>query len=86
MGIKSWLTLVAYLFVAIASIVAIFRPEGKIWIIIFVFSAIVSLILAVTRMRNSKQMSDRIRYLEEHHTSFEYEEDEEEMTILEGKE
>ena len=47
---KGWITFIAYLFVAIAAIIAVFRPEGKVWIIVFVLSAIVSLILAITRM------------------------------------
>ena len=84
MGIKSWLTLVAYLFVAIASIIGIFRPEGKIWIIVFVLSAVVSLILAITRMLNNKKMADRIRYLEKHHISIETDDENEDLIIKEG--
>ena len=83
---KSWHILIAYLFVAIASIIAIFRPEGMIWIIVFVLSAIVSLILAITRMRNNKKMIDRIQYLEEHHLSLEFDEDDEGITFKEGME
>ena len=81
---KSWLTLVAYLFVAIVSIIAIFRPEGLVWIIVFVLSAIVSLILAITRIRNNKKMADRIQYLEEHHLSIEYDKDGEGIKFKEG--
>lgn len=72
MGMKSWLTLVAYLFVAIASIIAIFRPEGMIWIIVFVLSAVVSLILAITRMLKNKKMAEKIRKLEEKQLSVRY--------------
>ena len=83
MGIKSWLTVVAYLFVAITSIFAIFRPEGMIWIIVFVLSAIVSLILAITRLLNNKKMAERIRYLEEHHLSIETDDENEGLIIKE---
>ena len=83
MGVKSWLTLVAYLFVAITSIFAIFRPEGMIWIIVFVLSAIVSLILAITRLLNNKKMAERIRYLEEHHLSIETDDENEGLIIKE---
>ena len=84
MGMKSWLTVVAYLFVAIASIIAIFRPEGKIWIIVYVLSAVVSLILAITRLLNNKKMTDRIRYLEKHHLSLEIDEENEGIIVKEG--
>jgi hypothetical protein len=72
------------LFVAIASIIAIFRPEGLIWIIVFVLSAIISLLLAITRMRNNKRMADRIRYLEEHHLSLDIDEDNESIIVKKG--
>lgn len=84
MGMKGWITFIAYLFVAIAAIIAVFRPEGKVWIIVFVLSAIVSLILAITRMWNNKKMTDRIRYLEEHHLSLDYDEDDEGIKVKEG--
>ena len=84
-GVKRWFAIVAYLFVAIASIIAIFRPEGMIWIVVFVLSAVVSLILAITRMLNNKKMADRIRYLEKHHLSIETDDENEGLIIKEGR-
>ena len=46
--------------------------------------AIVSLILAITRIISAKKTEDRIKYLEEHHLSGSYDEVGETLTLEEG--
>lgn len=64
-GIGIWLPLIGYLFVAVVAIIAALRIENLPLMILLFISAIVSLILAITRLLSAKRMGERIKYLED---------------------
>ena len=80
-----WLTLVGFVFIAGASIAGAFRIEGIAWRVLLIMSAVVSLILAITRMLKNKSMAKKIKTLEENQLSVEYDANEEKLSFKKGK-
>ena len=83
-GIGIWLPLIGYLFVAVVAIIAALRIENMPLMILLFISAIVSLILAITRLLSAKRMGERIKYLEDNHLSLSYNKEEEKITVKMG--
>lgn len=83
-GIGIWLPLIGYLFVAVVAIIAALRIENLPLMILLFISAIVSLILAITRLLSAKRMGERIKYLEDNHLSLSYNKEEEKITVKMG--
>ena len=83
-GIGIWLPLIGYLFVAVVAIIAALRIENLPLMILLFISAIVSLILAITRLLSAKRMGERIKYLEDNHLSLSYNKEEECINVEKG--
>lgn len=83
-GIGIWLPLIGYLFVAVVAIIAALRIDNLPLMILLIISAIVSLILAITRLLSAKRMGERIKYLEDNHLSLSYNKEEEKITVKMG--
>lgn len=64
-----WLQISGYVFISLVSIYAAIRAEELLQTILLVLSAVVSLILAVSRLLSSRKMSERIKELEERQLS-----------------
>ena len=79
-----WLSLLGYLFVAVIAIIAALQVDNSLLSVLLIISAIISLILAVTRLISAKKTEERIKYLEDHHLSMNYDENKEEATLIEG--
>ena len=59
------IALVGYVFVAVVSVIAALRMEENVIKVLLVLSALVSLVLAFSRIVSSKRMEEKIRKLEE---------------------
>ena len=81
---KNCLMLVGYIFIAVASVIGTFRIEGLLMKILLILSAMVSLVLAVTRLVDSKKTADRIMRLEKNQMSVRYDESEEKLYFEKG--
>lgn len=62
---NKWIALGGYVFVAVVSVIAALRMEENIIKVLLALSALMSLILAVSRIVSSKRMEEKIRKLEE---------------------
>ncbi len=71
-GNTCWLPLVGYVFVSIVSIFAALQTKQLVLELLLVLSAVVSLILAITRLSSSKKMIARIKDLEDNQLSVGY--------------
>lgn len=81
---KNCQMLVGYIFIAVASVIGTFRIEGLFMKILLILSAMVSLVLAVTRLVDSKRTADRIKRLEKNQLSVRYDESEEKLYFKKG--
>lgn len=62
---NKWIALVGYVFVTVVSMISAFRVEERDIMELLLLSALVSLVLAVSRIVGSKRMEEKIRKLEE---------------------
>lgn len=83
--IRILLPLIGYIFVAVVAIISALRIDDLLLLVLLVISAIVSLILAITRMITAKKTGDRIKYLEENQLSVSYDAKEEKFSFIKGK-
>ena len=81
---KNYLMLVGYIFIAGVSVIGTFRVEGFFMKILLILSAMVSLVLAVTRLVDSKRTVERIKKLEKNQLSVRYDESEEKLYFQKG--
>lgn len=79
-----WLPLLGYIFVAVVAIIAASRIDNQVILVLLVTSAIVSLILAITRLISAKKTGERIKYLEDNQLSVSYDAKEEEFSFKKG--
>ena len=84
MKIGDWLSLAGFVFIACVSIAGSFRIEGTAWRVLLIMSAVVSLILAITRMMKNKRMAKKIQTLEENQLSVRYDEEKEMLCFEKG--
>lgn len=56
---------VGYVFLALVSVAGAFREENVIWRWLLFVSAVISLLLAISRLRSKKKMEEKILELEE---------------------
>ena len=56
---------VGYVFLALVSVAGAFREENVIWRWLLFASAVISLLLAISRLRSKKKMEEKILELEE---------------------
>ena len=84
MKIGDWLSLSGFVFIACVSIAGAFRIEGTAWRVLLIMSAVVSLILAITRMMKNKRMAKKIQKLEENQLSVRYDEEKEMLCFEKG--
>lgn len=61
---NKWIALVGYVFVTVVSMISAFRVEERDIMELLLLSALVSLVLAVSRIVGSKRMEEKIRKLE----------------------
>ncbi len=71
-GNTCWLALVGYVFFSIVSIFSALQTKQLVLELLLVLSAVVSLILAITRLSSSKKMIARIKDLEDNQLSVGY--------------
>lgn len=62
---NKWIALVGYVFVTVVSVIAALRMEENVIKVLLILSALVSLVLAVSRIVSSRRMAKRIQKLEE---------------------
>lgn len=84
MKISDWLSLAGFVFIACVSVAGAFRIEGTAWRVLLIMSAVVSLILAITRMMKNKRMAKKIQTLEENQLSVRYDEEKEMLCFEKG--
>lgn len=84
MKISEWLSLAGFVFIACISVAGAFRIEGTAWRVLLIMSAVVSLILAITRMLKNKRMAKKIQTLEENQLSVRYDEEKEMLCFEKG--
>lgn len=65
LSFTQWLQIGGYVFISLVSICAAIRIEDLLLKFLLVISAVVSLILAISRLLASRKMSKRIKELEE---------------------
>lgn len=63
--LSNWIIYVGYAFLAFVSVVGAFREEDVIWRWLLFVSAVISLALAISRLRSKKRMEEKILELEE---------------------
>ena len=80
-----WLVLGGNFFVMVVSIVSAIRVEEIVMKVFLITSALVSLILAISNIWNSKKMDEKIQKLEDDQLSVSYNEEEETFYLEEGK-
>ena len=83
-GKCTMLPLIGYAFVAAVAVIAALQVDKGVLKCLLITSAVVSLVLAVTRFFSSRKMNARIKYLEEHHWSVTQDEGKEELIFNEG--
>ena len=84
MKIGDWLSLAGFVFIACVSIAGAFRIEGTVWRVLLIMSAVVSLILAISRMQKNKRMAKKIQTLEENQLSVRCDEEREMLCFEKG--
>lgn len=84
MKIGDWLTLAGFVFIACVSVAGALRIEGTAWRVLLIMSAVVLLILAITRMMKNKRMAKKIQKLEENQLSVRYDEEKEMLCFEKG--
>ncbi len=62
---NKWIALVGHMLVTVVSVISAFRVEEEVYKVLLILSAIVSLILAVSRIVSSRRMEEKIKKLEE---------------------
>lgn len=82
--ISGWLSLIGYVFIAGVAIISALQVTINVLKCLLILSAMVSLVLAVTRFISARKMNARIKYLEEHHLSVIPDVENEELIIKEG--
>ena len=80
-----WLVLGGNFFVMVVSIFSAIRVEEIEMKVLLITSALVSLILAISNIWNSKKMDEKIQKLEDDQLSVSYNEEEETFYLEEGK-
>lgn len=78
------LSLAGYVFVTVVSVISALSMEDPIGKVLLIVSALVTLVLAFSRLLSAKKMLDRIKWLEDNHPSFSYNEKEEKLTVNHG--
>ena len=76
--------LFGYIFIPGVSVIGTFRIEVVFMKILLILSAMVSLVLAVTRLVDSKKTAERIKRLEKNQLSVRYDESEEKLYFEKG--
>ena len=71
--LKRWLPYIGYLFVSVISIIGAFRIDNLYLRILLIVSALVSLVLGVSRLNSSNSIVKRVKELEDNQHSFEVE-------------
>lgn len=79
------LPLIGHIFVAVVAVISALRINDLMLLVLLVISAIVSLILAITRMITAKKTRERIKYLEENQLSVSYDAKEKRFSFIKGK-
>lgn len=83
-NMKTFLMLFGCIFIAGVSVIGTFRIEVVFMKILLILSAMVSLVLAVTRLVDSKKTAERIKRLEKNQLSVRYDESEEKLYFEKG--
>lgn len=83
-NMKTFLMLFGYIFIPGVSVIGTFRIEVVFMKILLILSAMVSLVLAVTRLVDSKKTAERIKRLEKNQLSVRYDESEEKLYFEKG--
>lgn len=83
-GISTWLPLIGHVFVAVVAVIAASQVDNNVLRYLLIISAVVSFVLALTRIVSSRKMNERIKYLEEHHLSIIGDAENEGLIIKEG--
>lgn len=83
-NMKTFLMLFGYIFIAGVSVIGTFRIEVVFMKILLILSAMVSLVLAVTRLVDSKKTAERIKRLEKNQLSVRYDESKEKLYFEKG--
>ena len=78
------LSLTGYLFVFAISIITALSIEQFLWRVLLIASAIITLVLAITRLLFAKKMGERVKYLEDNHLSLSYDKEEECIAVKKG--
>ena len=84
MKICDWLSMAGYVFVAGVSATGAFRVEGTTWQVLLIMSAVISLILAISRILKNKSMAKKIQTLEENQLSVRYDKEKEALCFEKG--
>lgn len=84
MKISDWLSLAGFIFITGVSVVGAFRIERTVWRVLLIMSAVVSLILAISRMQKNKRMAKKIQTLDENQLSVRSDEEREMLCFEKG--
>lgn len=64
------LALVGYIFTTVVSLIMAIRVEGMVYKILLISAAVVTFVLAISRMVSAKKLENRIKDLEENSLTF----------------
>lgn len=78
------LPLLGYIFVALSAIITAICINSQSLSVLLILSAIVSLILAITRLVSAKKTEERIKYLEKNQLSVSYNAEDETLSLKKG--
>lgn len=77
-------SIAGYLFVFAIAIISAISIEQPLWRVLLIVSAIVTLVLAVTRLISAKKLGKRVKYLEDNQLSMSYNKEEECLSFKKG--
>lgn len=77
-------SIAGYLFVFAISIISAISIEQPLWRVLLIVSALVTLVLAVTRLISAKKLGKRVKYLEDNQLSMSYNKEEERIIVKKG--
>lgn len=82
--VSVWLPLIGYLFVAVVAVITALRIDSQLLLVLLITSALISLILAITRVISAKKTGERIKRLEDNQLSVSYDANEEMLSFNKG--
>ena len=82
--IGTFFSIAGYLFVFAISIISAFKIEQLIWRALLIVSALVTFVLAITRLISANKIGKRVKYLEDNHLSLSYNKEEECINVEKG--